>query len=162
MKKMSIMMILNKSGRKTAPPPPADLPNVQKVSRTTNRSLHRACFGYPTYRLARDQRERRERSDTHTREFPLFGENARDIGNRGLVVRCSVWRKESRLGETRSVHGSEHEERLTERDTDVAAVDVVRDCCFVRHKGLLALQGGPVSVVGVATLSGGEGNDRSF
>ena len=53
--------------------------------------LHRASD--TTNRLARDQRERGERSDTHTRELPLFGENARDVGNGGLVGRCSIWCK---------------------------------------------------------------------
>ena len=53
-------------------------------------------------------------------------------------------------------------EGLTERDTDIAAVDGVKDRCFVGHEGLLALQSGPVSVVGVAALSGGDGNDGGF
>ena len=47
----------------------------------------------------------------------------------------------------RFIHGRGHGWGLTERDADVAAVDVVKDGCFVGDEGLLALQGGPVAVV---------------
>lgn len=60
------------------------------------------------------------------------------------------------------LNGSEHESGLTERDTDIAAVDVVEDRCFVGGEGLLTLQSGPVSMVGIAALGGGDSDDGSF
>lgn len=68
---------------------PADLSNIRSFH-TRRTTLHRASD--TTDRLPRDQRERRERRDAHAREFSLFGENARDVGNGGLVGRCGVWR----------------------------------------------------------------------
>ena len=106
--------------------------------------LHRASD--TTHRLPRDQRERRERRDAHAREFSLFGEDARDVGDGGLVGRCGVWRSPV-SGRSASFHGWGHGWGLTERDADVAAVDAVEDGCFVGDEGLLALQSGPVAVV---------------
>lgn len=56
--------------------------------------------------------------------------------------------EKSNVRRTRPIHQGEHHFwGLTERDTDIAAVDVVGDGRFVGDQGLLALQGGPVAVV---------------
>ena len=53
----------------------------------------------------------------------------------------------------------EGESGLTKRNTNIAAIYVVGDGGLVVYEGLLALESGPVTVVGVAVLGGGEGNN---
>ena len=53
----------------------------------------------------------------------------------------------------------EGESGLTKWNTNVAAIHVVGDGGLVVYEGLLTLKSGPVTVVGVAALGGGEGND---
>ena len=53
----------------------------------------------------------------------------------------------------------EGESGLTKWNTNVATIYVVGDGGLVVYEGLLTLESGPVTVVGVAALSGGEGND---